>query len=134
MEQLRRIIGTAGPAPDAINRSTDWASFGDALWKDLKAKHNLKVSKQMHDAKKEGGGVLGIWKSLFSDAAHALESGPFARKQSQSFGGGSSTQAHQRPICVPMQTNFCHYQYPWYGYGPWYGNGVCAQVDLKKES
>ena len=87
----------------------------------------------MHDAKKEGGGVLGIWKSLFPDAARALESGPFARKQSQSFGGGSSTQAHQQPICVPMQTNYWHYQYPWYGYGPWYGNVVGTQVDLAKE-
>ena len=32
-----------------------------------------------------------------------------------------------------MQTNFCHYQYPWHGYGPWYGNVVGTQVDLAKE-
>eukprot|EP00959_Pyramimonas_sp_CCMP1952_P208639 4364492-Pyramimonas_sp.AAC.1 len=87
----------------------------------------------MHDAKKEGRGVLGIWKSLFPYAARALESGPFARQQGQSFGGGSSTQAQQQPICLPMQTNYWHYQCPWYGYGPWYRHVVGAQVDLAKE-
>ena len=119
MEELRRIIGTAGPAPDAINRFSSWESFGDALWKELKVKHNLKVSKQMHEAKKKGGGVVGIWKSLFPEAALALESGPFAKTNNQYSNGGSSSFHPQPIVCVPV-----HYQYAGNYYGSQYvGNG-----------
>ena len=139
MEELCCIIRSAGSWPACINRCRNWTDFGDALWKDLKSVHGLKVNKRLHDAKKEGGGVVRLWKKEFPQSAYALDNIFRNGSQSGSPGGAFSSFNQQPIVYVPVpgyfynNNGYGHYGQTSYGHS-WVGGQRAVIKDSSSSS